>query len=664
MDKKLKVLITAGGTKVPLDAVRHVGNFSKGKFGLALARRFTMFGADVTLLGSHEMLLRVRMPDDTDHAMRTASYVYFDEFRDQLFRLVEEVRPDIVVMAAAVSDFLYPDAGNGKLHAIDGELFLRLVSAPKLIAELRERCGKNAFIVGCKLEIDVAEEVLIEKARTQLKECRLNLVIANDGDRIKGGRHPVIVITPEGGAVRFDGKRRETVQHLVDVIRRRQRVHWSRTEQVAEKSDIPLHHEAYRAAGALLEFTRRAKVFGGTEGNLSVRVSPEGGFLVTPRQVQKSSVYIDDLAHVVCDNETGVVSYCGPKKSSIDSAVQSVLYERWPHVDAFLHLHPDAGIFVPDAVTDRAYPCGTREEANEILLAMSARRASPFLVELVDHGYLLAFEKGGTERILREWDAAIAAYRVHLAEVGLPQCVATLDLRPIFASASVIGVHAVSTAPHDRGCVSVFLLPESRKHGHGEHIMDALDRRGSMVKAHDLCEVTDYYISHGWKVTKREDGFAYLLPPSKRDDLRSAATLCLIGEAQGQVLLGKRKTAEWNGVYALPGGSEEPEDRGDLRKTAWREARQELQVQFAGTAVFSHHEIGICVGTGKDGESAYRVTAHVVVLPELPPFGSSEEMDGLAYDLVRAPVDLPMARGTKRILREVHRELTANRIVR
>jgi len=135
---------------------------------------------------------------------------------------------------------------------------------------------------------------------------------------------------------------------------------------------------------------------------------------VSPRQVAKASLSAGDFCvaevrvadrHVTC--HPGARRDC---KSSIDTGVQAMLYERLPYVTAMVHFHyPPFCLAVPDAVTRFPYPCGVAEEAEEVLRALSATESSgrgPLLVELAHHGFVLLLTEHHTPRaVLEEWNS-------------------------------------------------------------------------------------------------------------------------------------------------------------------------------------------------------------------------------------------------------------------
>ncbi len=136
--KRLRVLITGGGTKVRIDDVRHLSNFSRGGFANAIGQAFIQTGAHVTLLGSEDLIQRLQDQNQTQGYARLVAYQWFEEYEQALFQIIKDEQPDIILMAAAVSDWLCKYAQQGKISSHEDKLTLTFVRAPKLIARVRE----------------------------------------------------------------------------------------------------------------------------------------------------------------------------------------------------------------------------------------------------------------------------------------------------------------------------------------------------------------------------------------------------------------------------------------------------------------------------------------------------------------------------------------------
>lgn len=196
----MRVLLTAGGTREPIDDVRVIANSSTGRLGAALAEAFARAGHEVTLLhGSH-----AARPDTGAGAIRCHA---FGSSAD-LSALLDEHAPraDVVLHAAAVSDYL-PERADGKLSSDAEELVLRLRRAPKLIDGLRD-LAPRALLVGFKLTSGKSEDERAGICAQLMRRARLDLVVSNEADRIGADDHEVLVFGAEGVLCRSVGKAR------------------------------------------------------------------------------------------------------------------------------------------------------------------------------------------------------------------------------------------------------------------------------------------------------------------------------------------------------------------------------------------------------------------------------------------------------------------------
>ncbi|MGD2069239.1 MAG: bifunctional phosphopantothenoylcysteine decarboxylase/phosphopantothenate--cysteine ligase CoaBC [Gemmatimonadota bacterium] len=185
-----RVLVTAGPTREPVDAVRYVGNRSSGRMGFAVARAAWRRGADV-------MLVTGPSPLGDPHGVRVVRV----ESAREMDAAVREALPgaDVVVFAAAVADYRPRDAGAGKLKrsAVGDELTVPLVANPDVAAGTRELRKPGAFVVGFALETDDA----VENARTKLDAKGFDLIVANEvgeGTGFDSETTRVTLLSPDG----------------------------------------------------------------------------------------------------------------------------------------------------------------------------------------------------------------------------------------------------------------------------------------------------------------------------------------------------------------------------------------------------------------------------------------------------------------------------------
>lgn len=209
---RLRAVVTAGGTEEPIDDVRSVTNASTGRFGAAIASALQARGVSVTVLASERMIAA------GSGLPRGLTVVAYRSHAD-LARAMDEVLrdpPDLWFMAAAVADYA-PDAAAGKIRSDQDTLSLHMRRTPKLLATLRDRCGRSTRIIGFKLLSGVSRAELEATARRQLTDYRLDHVVANDLAELRGGRHPFLLVGA-ASAVRVDAARDEAAERLVDTL--------------------------------------------------------------------------------------------------------------------------------------------------------------------------------------------------------------------------------------------------------------------------------------------------------------------------------------------------------------------------------------------------------------------------------------------------------------
>ncbi|HSL66933.1 MAG TPA: bifunctional phosphopantothenoylcysteine decarboxylase/phosphopantothenate--cysteine ligase CoaBC, partial [Actinomycetota bacterium] len=164
-----RIVVTAGPTWEPIDAVRFLGNRSTGRMGFAVAREAFGRGAVVTLVvgpGTVE-------PPEGPRVVRVATS---EEMRLAVLEAVEDA--DGVIMAAAVADFRPKQAAPGKLKKEEGPPRLELVPTPDILAELGQMEG-DRVLVGFAAETEDVETA----GRTKLVAKGLDLLVANEVGR-------------------------------------------------------------------------------------------------------------------------------------------------------------------------------------------------------------------------------------------------------------------------------------------------------------------------------------------------------------------------------------------------------------------------------------------------------------------------------------------------
>ncbi|GLV92640.1 phosphopantothenoylcysteine decarboxylase [Streptomyces lavendulae subsp. lavendulae] len=164
------VVISAGGTREPLDPVRFLGNRSSGKQGYALARTAVARGARVTLIAANTALAD---PAGVD-VVRVGTAV---QLREAVLKAASDA--DVVVMAAAVADFRPAEYAGGKIKKKDGEdpAPVALVRNPDVLAEISaDRAREGQVIVGFAAETDH----VLDNGRAKLRRKGCDLLVVNE----------------------------------------------------------------------------------------------------------------------------------------------------------------------------------------------------------------------------------------------------------------------------------------------------------------------------------------------------------------------------------------------------------------------------------------------------------------------------------------------------
>jgi phosphopantothenoylcysteine decarboxylase/phosphopantothenate--cysteine ligase len=165
-----RVLVSAGGTREPIDAVRFVGNRASGRMGVALAEEARRRGADVTLLVAN---LAVPAPTGVE-------VVETPTAADMLRAALDHADADLVLMAAAPADYAPAESRADKRPKDDRAWTLELEPTADIIRTLAERRMNGQVLIG--FAADHGADGLA-RARAKLENKRLDLVVYNDVSR-------------------------------------------------------------------------------------------------------------------------------------------------------------------------------------------------------------------------------------------------------------------------------------------------------------------------------------------------------------------------------------------------------------------------------------------------------------------------------------------------
>jgi phosphopantothenoylcysteine decarboxylase/phosphopantothenate--cysteine ligase len=186
----VRVLVTTGGTREPIDPVRYIGNRSSGRMGLALAAAAARRGADVTVVAAN-----VSLPAPAD--VRVVTVQTAAELLDACEARFDAA--DVLLMAAAVADFRPRAAAGVKLKKDAGPPRLELESTTDVLGTLSARRRPGQVLVGFAAETG---EGAIAYAREKLTRKRLDAIVVNDvaadGIGFDSTDNEVTIVTADG----------------------------------------------------------------------------------------------------------------------------------------------------------------------------------------------------------------------------------------------------------------------------------------------------------------------------------------------------------------------------------------------------------------------------------------------------------------------------------
>jgi phosphopantothenoylcysteine decarboxylase/phosphopantothenate--cysteine ligase len=186
-----RVLVTAGGTREPIDSVRYIGNRSSGRMGLALAGAAVARGAQVTVLAAN-----VSLPSPA--GAEVVSVATAAELADACIGRFDGC--DVLLMAAAVADFRPARAAADKLKKDQGVPTLELEATEDILAALAPRRRPGQVLVGFAAEHG---DRALEYGRQKLARKGLDAIVVNDisqaGIGFDASANEVTVITASGG---------------------------------------------------------------------------------------------------------------------------------------------------------------------------------------------------------------------------------------------------------------------------------------------------------------------------------------------------------------------------------------------------------------------------------------------------------------------------------
>lgn len=205
--KGKKVIVTAGGTREPIDPVRFIGNHSSGRMGFAIAKAAAFAGADVTLVaGSNDHLktpagVAHRIDVGSTNDMKAAVDSYYDDC-------------DLVIKSAAVADYRSAHPAANKIKKSDETLTLTMAKNPDILYGLGQRKA-HQVLIGFAAETTN----LIEYGTAKLKKKNLDMLVANDvsaeGAGFQGTTNIATFLFPDGSMEKLEKMDKEDLAAVI-----------------------------------------------------------------------------------------------------------------------------------------------------------------------------------------------------------------------------------------------------------------------------------------------------------------------------------------------------------------------------------------------------------------------------------------------------------------
>lgn len=201
----MSVLVTAGGTREPIDAVRVIANRSSGKQGYAIAEEAHQRGASVTLISTVD---RTSLPGISVVSVETAQ-----QMLDAVS--IHAPKSDVVVMTAAVADFRPVHAADGKIKKHNGVPEIALEPTPDILASLGSSKPAGQTLVGFAAETDD----VLANAAGKLQRKNLDMIVANDvsapGVGFGHDTNAVTILCADGSQIQVELANKHTIATAV-----------------------------------------------------------------------------------------------------------------------------------------------------------------------------------------------------------------------------------------------------------------------------------------------------------------------------------------------------------------------------------------------------------------------------------------------------------------
>lgn len=207
--RKKKALVTCGQTWIPIDDMRIIGNISSGKLGQIIAMDLIHAGVDVTLLEgpvSHQLESKY---------VKVHKFAYYDDYL-KLMKREAGKNYDIIVHAAAVSDYKLKKTFKTKLSSELNELVLDLVPTKKIINTIK-KLNPSVCLIGFKLVSKISKTIALEKSEPLFQKSKCDFVIANSS---REGKYDGFIIDQNQRFCGHELTRKNISHRLIQVLKK------------------------------------------------------------------------------------------------------------------------------------------------------------------------------------------------------------------------------------------------------------------------------------------------------------------------------------------------------------------------------------------------------------------------------------------------------------
>jgi phosphopantothenoylcysteine decarboxylase/phosphopantothenate--cysteine ligase len=206
----VKALVTAGPTYEAMDPVRYIGNRSTGTMGIALATELAKRGASVQLiLGPSE----IKVPENVKSVRVTSA----EEMYDATLKRI--AASDIIIMAAAVSDYK-PDVVSKEKIKKESDIFsLKLIKTKDILAEVGRLVQHHQTLVGFALETNNEKENALKKLAKKNADIIVLNSLKDQGAGFGPGTNKIVIFDKKGNEYKFDKKpKKEVAEDIINTI--------------------------------------------------------------------------------------------------------------------------------------------------------------------------------------------------------------------------------------------------------------------------------------------------------------------------------------------------------------------------------------------------------------------------------------------------------------